>query len=135
MHKWKSYDVWFLIYGVWQTKFFLTVDNFLPFYSPSNPENHNFEKNEKNKLRYYHFIHVHHKWKSYDVCFLRYKAWQTDFFVVLDHFLPFYPTNNPKKSKFWKNEIQTWRYHHFKQEYQKLWSYAIPFLIHGTWWM
>ena len=26
----------------------------------------------------------------------------TDVFVVLDHFLPFYPPKQPKKSKFWK---------------------------------
>ena len=29
----------------------------------------------------------------------------TDLFVILGHFLPFYPTNNPQKSKFLKNEI------------------------------
>ena len=28
-------------------------------------------------------------------------------FVILGHFLPFYPTNNPKKSQFWKSEIKT----------------------------
>ena len=50
---------------------------------------------------------MYHKWKSYDVCFLRYEAWQTDLFVILGHFLPFYPTNNPPKLKFWKNEIKT----------------------------
>ena len=27
---------------------------------------------------------------------------QTEFFIILDHFLPFYPHNNPKKSKFEK---------------------------------
>ena len=47
MHKWKSYDVWFLIYGVWQTEFFLTLEHFLPFYSPNNPENHNFDQMKK----------------------------------------------------------------------------------------
>ena len=55
----------------------------------------------------------------------------TDLFVILGHFLLFYPTNNPNKSKFWKNELKTWIYHHFKQEYQKLWSYAVPFLSYG----
>ena len=28
--------------------------------------------------------------------FLRYEAWQTEFFVILDCFLPFYPHNNPE---------------------------------------
>ena len=39
---------------------------------------------------------MYHKWQSYDVWFLRYWTWQTDFFVILDHFLPFYPFNNLK---------------------------------------
>ena len=30
-----------------------------------------------------------------------------------------------------KNEKNTWRYHHFTQLYQKLWSYAILFLRYG----
>ena len=45
-------------------------------------------KNEKNTWRY-HFTQVHHKWKSYDVWFLRYRAIQMLFFVILDHFCPF----------------------------------------------
>ena len=47
---------------------------------------------------------MYHKFQSYDVWFLRYQAWQIEFFVILDHFLPFYPYKNPKKAKFWKNE-------------------------------
>ena len=58
-------------------------------------------KNEKTAWRYYHFIHVYHKWQSYDVWFLRYGAWQT-FFVILDNFLHFYPPNNPKNQNFVK---------------------------------
>ena len=42
------------------------------------------------------------------------------------------PHWQPKKSKFWKNETNTWRYHHFTQVYQKSWSYAILFLRYGT---
>ena len=42
---------------------------------------------------------------DYDIIWiLRYGAWWTEFSVILDHFLPFYP-NNPK------NENTTWRYH------------------------
>ena len=37
-----------------------------------------------------------------DVWFLRYGARQTEFLVILDHFLPFYPTNNPENQKFEK---------------------------------
>ena len=39
---------------------------------------------------------------NHDICFLRYGAWSTQFFVILDHFLHFYPPNNPKNQKFGK---------------------------------
>ena len=35
-------------------------------------------------------------YNHYDVCFLRYGVRQTKFFVILEHFLPFYPTNDPE---------------------------------------
>ena len=54
--------------------------------------------------RYNHFTHLHKKWQSYDVWFLRHGARQTEFFVIQDCFLPFYPYMDPKKSKLWKNE-------------------------------
>ena len=57
------YDVWFLRYGVWQTKFFVIMDLFLPYFPPTDPENQNFEKiKKKNTWRYYHFTNVYHKW-------------------------------------------------------------------------
>ena len=40
--------------------------------------------------------------KSYDVQFLRHRLRQTEFFVILDHFLPFYPSNDPKNQNFVK---------------------------------
>ena len=47
---------------------------------------------------------MYHKWQSYDAWFMRYGAWQTEFFVILDRFLPFYPTNNPKNQHFQRME-------------------------------
>ena len=47
---------------------------------------------------------MYHKWQSYDVWFQRYWAEQTEFFVILGHFLPFYPTNNLQNQNFEKNE-------------------------------
>ena len=38
------------------------------------------------------------KWRSYDVSFLKYGLQQTEFFAILDHFLPFYPTNTKNQS-------------------------------------
>ena len=45
---------------------------------------------------------MYHKWQSYDVWFLSYWAQQTEFFVILDYFLHFYPPNNPKNQNFEK---------------------------------
>ena len=65
-------------------------------------KNQNFEKmkKKKNTWRYYHFTHVYHKWQSYDVWFVRYRVQQTGLFVILDHFLLFYPLKNPKNQNF-----------------------------------
>ena len=45
--------------------------------------------------------------------------------VILGHFLPFYK-KELKKSKFWKNEKNCWRYHHYSV-YQKSQSYDLRF--------
>ena len=64
------------------------------------------KKWKKNSRRYYHFKHMYHQSKSYDVWFLRYRARQTEFFLILGHFLPFYtpspPPNNPETQNFEK---------------------------------
>ena len=103
-HKWQSYDVWFLRYWAQCTTdrfFFVILDHFLPFYNPNNPKKQNFEK--KNNWRC-HFIHVYHKWQLYYVWFLTYRAWQTDFFIILDQFCPFtiLKTQKIKILKKWK---------------------------------
>ena len=61
-----------------------------------------FEKKYKNIWGYYPFTHVYHKWRSYDVWFLRYKARRAEFFVTLGHFMHFDPPNNPKNLNFEK---------------------------------
>ena len=93
-HKWKSCDVWFLKYKVWQIEFDVILDNFLPFNTSGDPKNKHFGKLKTNTLRYYNFIHVCNKCQLNDICFLSYRGWRTDFFISLGHFLPFYPTNN-----------------------------------------
>ena len=123
-NKWRPYDVWFLRYKVWMTEFFLILDHFLPFYPIGNTKNQNFEKMKKNTWRYYHFIHVYHKWQSYYVRFLRYGARSTDFYVILDHFLYFYPENQ----NFEKLKKNTSRYYHFTNVYHKWQSYDVWFL-------
>ena len=45
---------------------------------------------------------MYQKSQSYDVWFLRHGVRQTEFFVILGHVLPFYPTNNPQNQNFEK---------------------------------
>ena len=47
------------------------------------------------------YIPVHHKWRSYDKWFLKYKVQQTEIFVILGHSLPFSPLRT------WKIKIST----------------------------
>ena len=75
---------------------------FFALLPPYGPRKSKFWKNEKITWRYYHFTTVYHKWQSYDVWFLKCRVQQTEFFVILDHFLHFYPPNNPKNQNFEK---------------------------------
>ena len=51
---------------------------------------------------------------------LIYGVRQTEFIVILDHFLPFYPNSNQQNQHFEKNEKKnTWRYYHFTHVYHK----------------
>ena len=105
---------------------FCHFGTFLPFQPPDNLKNQNF-RIEKNTWIYYHFTHLHYKSQAYDVWFLRNGAWQTEFFVILDHFLPFYLTPyGPRKSQFWKNKKNTWRYYHFA-------NINDSHMMHGSW--
>ena len=109
----QSYEVQFLRYGV--TIFFAILAYFcLP---PNNPKKQKFWKNKTSIWRCHHFklvqqktqsndicllrYEVYQKWQSYDIWFLRYQLQQTDFFVILDHSLLFYPTIDPN-IKIWK---------------------------------
>ena len=84
-----------MMYGCWNMECngqmflsFWTV--FCPF-TPLTTWKSKFSKYKKTAWRYYHFTQFYHKWQSYDVWFLRYRVQQTEFFIILDKFLPFYP--------------------------------------------
>ena len=96
----------------------------LPHYWPRKSK---FGKYVKNTWRYFPFTHVHHKSRSYDVWFLRYKVQRTKSFVILGHFFPFDPPNNPKNQNFEKTK-KSWRYCHFTLVYHKWRSYDVWFL-------
>ena len=92
----------------------------LPHPQLNNHKNQNLEKkNEKMPgdiiLLY---IHVYHKWRSYDIWFLKYKVWQTEIFVILGYFLPSQPTDN-LENQYFKIEKNTWRYYHFTHLHHK----------------
>ena len=145
LKKWKKIHGYIndnhMIYGSWdmecKDKVFLSFWTNFALLLPDNPENQNFE-NEKNTWRYYHFPHVYHKWKSYDVWCMVSQIWSvTD--RIFCHFRLFFallppPPSPTPKSKFWKNEKSAWRYH-FTLVYQKSWPYATLFLRYDVWWM
>ena len=80
-----------------QAEFIDILDRFSPF-TPLATIKIKILKKQKNVLRCYHLTQVYHKLQSYDIWFPRYQAWQTEFFVILDYFLPFCPltTQNMK---------------------------------------
>ena len=95
-----------MIYGSWnircdRQKFLSFWAIFCPF-SPLTTWKIKMLTLKKNTWRYYHFTHLHHKWLSYDVWFLRYGARQREFFAILDHFLPFYTPMDPENQNFKK---------------------------------
>ena len=91
---------WFLRYGARKTGLFLILDNFCPFtplfpLPPNNPENQNFEKMKKTPGD----IIILHKCTINDNHMI-YGSWDINcnrqiFFVILGHFLPFYPPPFP----------------------------------------
>ena len=95
---------WCMLTQIWSVTdiifcHFMPIFALLPHYRPWKLK---FEKNIENIWRYYPFTHVHNKSRSYDVRFLRYKVQRTKFFVILGHFLPFDPPDNPKNQDFEK---------------------------------
>ena len=87
----------------------IIMAHFLPFYPPlKSKKNQNFEKMKKNCWRYHHFTQVYQKPQSYEVQFLRYGVRQTEFFVILGHFLPLYPLNNWENQNFTTMEKASW---------------------------
>ena len=95
--------IWCMVPEIWSTKdnflSFWTAFTLLPIYGPRKSK---FWKNAKNNWRYYHFTNMYHKWHSCEVWFLRYGIKQTEFFVILDLVLHFYPLNNLTNQNFEK---------------------------------
>ena len=81
---------------------------FLPFYHPPHliliPKI-KFKKMLGDIILLY--IHVYHKWRSYDIWFLKYKVQQTDIFTILGHFFvcPFSPLIEKSKFYHWEKAL------------------------------
>ena len=117
----------------WDRQNFLSFcATFSPFTTPSPKKSKFWRKNEKNCLdilSFYTYIHVYHKWKSYDIWFLKYKVQQTEIFLTFGHVLPscflppcwaFYPPMDSKIKilKKWKNHLKILSF-----------SYCVPEMI------
>ena len=113
---WSTTDIFFWHFG----PFFALLSNYWPWKL-------NFGKNVKNTWRYYLFTEVYHKWRSYDVWFLRYTVWRTAFCVIWGHFLLFDRPNNPKNWNFDKMK-KARKYDHFALVCHKWRWYGLWFL-------
>ena len=99
----QSYDVRFLRYWVRQTKSFIILGYILPFHlsSPLMITNINIlmkmKKIPGDIILLY--IHVCHKWRSFNIWFLKYKEQQTEIFDILGHFFNHSASWQTKKIK------------------------------------
>ena len=80
----------------------VTLGQFLTFTPVKLPPIIKILKNEKICWIHHHFTHVCQKLQ-----YMMYGSWDTEcnrqnFFVILDNFLPFYPSNNTKNQNFEK---------------------------------
>ena len=131
MERWctKNHDMWF---GVWQTYFFVILGHFFALSPHYWARKLKIGRNVKKDLRHYPFTHVYHKWRSYDVWFLGYKARQPKFFCHFGSFFAFDPPNKLKNQNFEKIKKTTWRYCHFTLVHYKWQSYDAWLLGYGA---
>ena len=92
----------YMIYSPWDIEQnilkLVILGHLLPFHSHKNPKI-KVLKNKKISWKYHPFTHVYQKSQSY-VWFLRFRVRQADFFVILGHFLPCQPLDNPENQNF-----------------------------------
>ena len=104
-HKWRSCYSWNIRCDRQKILSFWAI--FRPFSPLTTWKNKILKLKKKNTWRYYHFIHLHHKWISYDVWFLRYGVWQNflSFWIVFCPFTPLW-TQKIKILKKWKKHLK-----------------------------
>ena len=134
-HKWKSNDVWLLRYEMWQN-FLLFWATFCPF-TPLTTQKIKILRKWKKQLEILSFYT--HVSKIMITCYTIPEIWHMTDIIYISYFGPFsaiLPPKSPKKQNFkkWKKK-NTWRYYHFTNVYQKLWSHDVRFLRYGVGWM
>ena len=152
-HKWQSYDVWFLRYGVRQSEFFVILDYFLPFYPSNNSKNQNFEKKWRKMPEDILILHMCTINENHDVRFLRYRVQQIECFVILYRFFPFYPPNDTENQNFetmkkipgdiinlpmctindYHMMYGSWDMELYRQNFLSFWTTFCPFTTLTTW--
>ena len=105
----KTMIIWDMVPEIWSGTDILFC-HFEPFFAllpTKQPWKPKFWKDEKSTWRYHHFTQVYHKWKSYEVWFLRYEARQK-FLSFAAIFCPFTPLTTPKIKllKKWKTSLE-----------------------------
>ena len=125
----QSYGVCFLKYEAQQLSFWVI---FCPF-TPLTTWKIKILENEENSKRYHHFTLASHKWQSYNVRFLRYGAWKTEFLSFWTIFFSFttLTTQNVKILKKWKKTPGDIIILHVSTINKK--SYDTWFLRYGAW--
>ena len=71
------------------------------------------------------YIHMYHKWRSYDIWFLKYKVSKTG------HFGSFFSSLTTWKINY-TVEKNSWRYYHFTYLHHKWQSFDVWFLRYGA---
>ena len=132
----QSYDVQFLRYWVRQTKIFVILGHFLPFYlSPNSLITLNIKILKKNKkcleiLSFYTYRStINEDHMIYGSCNIRCNRQKFSTLWVI--FLPFQPLDNLENQNF-NIKKYTWRYSHFTNLYHKWQSYDVWFLRYGA---
>ena len=130
--------IWCMIPEIWNAtdrnfSHFGPSFTFPPTPSVTTPENKNLKKMKKTPG----FLIILHKCTINDNHTI-YGSWDMKcnriFFAILGHFLPFYPTNRPKKENIKKIKKKPGNII-LHQVYQISWSQAILFLRYGLWQM
>ena len=92
-------------------------------------------KTWEERLEILFFTNVYHKWQLHHVWFLKCGVQRTEFFVLLDHFSPFYPTNDPQNHNFQKMKTHLEElFYTCVQSYNQWQSYDVRFRRYGARW-